>query len=241
MKACGRNIKPRHSEEDLYSPPTNKTLSDIETNYIKVLETCLNSNEKIDSYNDGGVFYKQHHNFAIYIPPGAVSQGDCVEIQAKASLFGPYKIPHGFYPISSYFWIRADYRFKTPVFLIMDHYAKIRSLDDVNSLHAFQTHPNNSSETEILHMSAISDGVYFDIETGYCVLATDYFCSYCLAKSVKHIPDRFLACYYTYDDPISQSYIVEVCFCPSNAGYREVICIGVECFILMTTHNYSTE
>ena len=242
LNVCGRNIRPRYIENYLSSPTIedNSTklslqnlytfqhnsfnISDIQTNFIKVSETCPLSNKDVFSYYAdylGGVFYNQYHNFVIVIPPGAVSQGDCVEVQATANWFGPYIIPNGFYPISSYLWVSANYQFKAPVYLIMNHYAKIRSLDDVNNLHVLQTPAHDSNAVRV--MSTISDGVYFDKEVRYCVLATNHFCSYCQAKSDMHIPEYLWACYCTYiDDSVSQSYIAEVCFCPSNCDCRKV-------------------
>ena len=75
----------------------------IQTNFIAVTEICpVFSNDIISYHVDhrGGAFYNQSHNFAIVIPPGAVAQGDCVEIQGTANYFGPYVIPDGFCPIS---------------------------------------------------------------------------------------------------------------------------------------------
>ena len=243
LNVCGRNIRPRYIA-DYLSPPTSDDNSSklslqnlylfqhnllkttyIQTNFIKVSETCPISNKDVISYYVdylGGFFYNQYHNCAIVIPPGAVSQGDCVEIQATANWFGPYIIPEGFYPISSFLWISANYRFKVPVYLIMNHYAKIRSLDDVNYLHVLQVHSHDCSVTENLLMSTISYGVYFDNEIRYCVLATNHFCSYCQAKGVKDIPEYLLACYCNYYDSVSQSWIAEVCFCPSNTDCTKV-------------------
>ena len=242
LDVCGRNIRPRYIEDHLSSPASENSSTklpfqnlyllqhnsvDFQTNFIKVSETCPLSNEDVISYYVdylGGMFYNKYHNFALVIPPNAVSQGDCVEIQTTANYFGPYTIPNGFYPISSYFWVSAEYTFKSPVYLIMNHYAKIRSLDDVNNLHVLQAHAHDSNAvTESLMMSAISDGVYFDNEIRYCVLATDHFCSYCQAKDVKDIPEFLLACYCTYNDPVSGLHIAEVCFCPSNTDCKKVI------------------
>ena len=239
LNVCGRNIRPRYVE-DYLSPPINEDSStklplqslyllqhnslDVQANFIKVSETCPLSNEDVISYYVdylGGVFYNKYHNFALVIPPGAVLQGDCVEIQATANYFGPYTIPTGFYPISSYFWVSANYTFKAPVYLIMNHYAKIRSLDDVCSLHVLQATVHNS--TEKLIMTSTSNGVYFDNEIRYCVLATDHFCSYCQAKDIKNAPEYLLACYCTFDDPVSGLHIAEVCFCPSNTDCKKVI------------------
>ena len=152
----------------------------------------------------GRVFHNHDHDFAIVVPPGAISQGECVEIQATTSWFGPYIIPKGFYPISSFFWVSANYEFKVPVYLLMNHYAKIRNLDDINKLHVLQSSAcHYDSNDSCLVMSTFPDGdkVCFDYEIGYCVLATNHFCSFCQAKSVKHIPEYLLAYYYTYNEP----------------------------------------
>ena len=244
LNVCGRNIRPRNIEGYLSAPSTENNSTaftlqslyslqhsslDIQTNFIKVTETCPVSSDDIVSYyvdHLGGVFYNQYHNFVIVVPPGAVSQGDCVEIQGTANHIWPYLIPDGLYPISSYFWVSANYKFKTPVYLIMNHYAKVQNLEDVSSLHVLHKcalDPNGMNDD--LVMDTIPDGVYFDIEIGYCVLATNHFCSYCQAKSVKHIPEHLLACYYTYEDKSSdghRSLVAEVCFCPSNSECKKV-------------------
>ena len=245
LNVCGRNIRPRYVEGYL-SPPRNENNSNkfalqslyllqhsslcamnTQTSFIKVKETCPIFSEDVMSYyvdHLGGVFYNQYHNFTIVVPPGAVSQGDCVEIQATANCFGPYIIPNGFYPISSYFWVSANYEFKVPVYFIMNHYAKIRDIEDNKNLHVLHNCAQDPAMQDNLTMSAISDGVYFDIEIGYCVLATDHFCSYCQAKSIKNIPEYLLACYCTYDEhkPFSGSFIAEVSFCPSNSECKKV-------------------
>ena len=244
LNVCGSNIRPRCTDD--LCPPNNENNStpftrsglyslqhstvDIQTNFIKVVEACPIYSDDIMSYyvdHLGGVFYNPYHNFALVIPPGAVSQGDCVEIQGTANRFGPYNIPEGFYPISSYFWVSANYEFKTAVYFIMSHYAKVRSLEDISYLHVLHHCTRDPSATnENLTLDTISDGVYFDSKIGYCVLATNHFCSYCQAKSVKSIPEFLLACYCTYDEYSSGSCtrIAEVSFCPSNSECKKVTC-----------------
>ena len=241
LNVCGRNIRPRFIE-DYLSPPSSENDSTkfilqslyslqhsslyINTNFIKVAEVCPICSDDIMSYyvdHLGGVFCNQCHNFAIVIPPGAVAQGDCVEIQGTANYFGPYVIPDGFYPISSHYWVSANYKFKAPVYFIMNHYAKIRCIDDISNLHVLHkcTHEHHVTNGDIL-MSMISGGVYFDNEIGYCVLATDHFCTYCEAKTDKLIPEYLTACYCTYDESSSGTHIAEVCFCPSNYNCKKV-------------------
>ena len=241
LDVCGLNIRPRcmednlsplswdnsspmHTIQNLYSLQYSSL--DTQTNVVKVTENCPISSDDIISYyvnHLGGVFCNQNHNFAIVIPPGAVSHGHCVEIQATANCFGPYAIPDGFYPISSYFWVSADYLFNVPVYFVMTHYAKVRSLEDVTSLHVLQSPGYDCDATNDNEMmSPLTDGVYFDMEMGFCVLTTNHFCSYCQAKSNQEIPDHLLACYYTYDESSSGSHIAEVCFCPSNSECKKV-------------------
>ena len=182
LNVCGVNIRPRHTED--YLPSQNSeivytkftlhnlhllehsslnitdTQTDAQTKFIKATETCPISNEDVISYyasHVGGVFHNQYHNFAIIIPPGAISQGECVEIQATASCFGPYIIPDGFYPISSYYWISTNYEFKVSVYIIMNHYAKVASLEDIESLYVLHTCTHDNDD--IREMNKISDEV----------------------------------------------------------------------------------
>jgi len=122
-------------------------LANVPDKYIKTKEKCpftekdngyclSKKDPAIDSYfvdHNGGTFYNQEHDFAIVVPPNAVSVGDCIEILAFASQFASYEqyeIPDEYRPISSFFWASADYTFKIPVYLIMSHYAKFKSLED---------------------------------------------------------------------------------------------------------------
>ena len=167
-------------------------------------------------YN-GGTFYCHHHNFGVVVPPGAVSQGDYVEIQVTANHFGPYEIPNKFYPISSFFWLSANYTFKFPVYIIMNHYAKIRSLEDINHLYVLQTSACDSTvDGKPLLMSAVPDGAYFDFEISYCVVETNHFCSFCQVKNDTNIPEYLVASFCTYED------IAEVCFCPPSSECKKV-------------------
>jgi len=117
---------------------------------IKVTETCPITGECIASYyvdHNGGTFYNTAHNFVIIIPPGAVLQGDCVQINATGSRFGPYQLPDGYHPISSFFWVSAHYTFKMPVYLILSHHASPRSVSDLRKLHAMEACVENMCTT----------------------------------------------------------------------------------------------
>ena len=242
LNVCGRNIRPRFTEEYL-SPPNdekspkgfsfqnlyllhNCSLNSliIQKNFIKVTESCPLAVDDIMSYYvdcDGGTFYCHHHNFGVVVPPGAVSQGDYVEIQVTASYFGPYELPNGFYPISSFFWLSANYTFKIPVYIIMNHYAKIRSLEDIDHLYVLRTNACDSTvDGKKLLMSVVPNGVYFDYETSYCMVATNHFCSFCQVKNDLRIPEYLVASFSTYED------IAEVCFCPPSSECMKVTSIN---------------
>ena len=100
LNVCGRNIRPRCIED--YLSPSNSENNfaklplqrldllhlsvddNTQTKFIEATETCPFSSKDVISYyvdNLGDVFYNRYHNFAIIIPPGAVSQGECVELQ----------------------------------------------------------------------------------------------------------------------------------------------------------------
>ena len=231
LNVCDRNIRPR--SKDYFVSASNEKNADIFTlqnlyflkhpslntsdspsKFTKVTESCpcpISAKDIISYYVDhaGGVYYNEYHNFALVVPPDAVLQGECVEIQATTSHYGPYKIPDGFYPISNFIWISANYKFEHPVYIIMCHYVKIRSLKDIDHLYVLQTDACDSvaSGSKVV-MKPVADGVYFDYGNCYCVLATNHFCSYCWAEKGTRIPKYLVATFCSYED------IAEVCFCP---------------------------
>ena len=252
LNVCGRNIRPRFVPDHL-SPPSNnakdfarftlhklylsqfypmdsfKFVKDtifLPNKAIEVKEDCPIIDKTIISYyvdHDGGTFYNQDHDFAIVIPPGAVAQGDCVEIQATASHFGPYYFSDEFHLISSFFWTSANYDFRIPVYLIMSHYAVIKNVEDIDNLCVLQACVRDLAVTNDgkLVMKEITDQAYFDFGMRYCILEATHFCSVCMAsKTEHHISDFFVAHCYTYDQ--DDAHIAEVCFCPFNNDCKEV-------------------
>ena len=247
INVCGRNIRPRFNNDCLFFPlnchksPSRFILQnlyfsqyDLFNRRTKVISAstqgqsafegkCSSSSENVVSYyvdQNGGTFYNQDHNFAIVIPPDAVSQGDYVQIQATASRFSEYRLPNGCYPISSYFWISACYTFKIPVFLIMGHCAKIRNLEDIDNLCVLHTCDHDVTSEEELVMEEVSNGVYFDYDINYCVFATDHFCSICLGKKNICIPGKFLAFLYVHNT--NEEQFADVCFCLATCDCAEV-------------------
>ena len=258
LNICGRNIRPRFSNDHLFPPPNTKLQStrfplqnlylsrlpsfdmftfksremDVPENFIEAKEeSCPMLDKKIVSYyvdHDGGTFYNQDHDFAIVIPPGAVLQGDCVEIRATASLFGPYQFPNGYNPVSSFFWASSDYTFKIPVYLIMSHYAVIKNVDDVYSLCVLQACKHDVSITNEgkLMMTEILNGVHFDCDIRYYVLKTQHFCSFSAQEKSEGILSKWFKVFcYEYKLPCEdnfEQYLTEVCFCPDNCDCSKV-------------------
>ena len=249
INVCGRNIRPRFNDDCLFFPQnvqdnsnrfalqnlylTQYTLENsftqgalkVQSNdFIRVKEKCPISSESIVSYYvdyNGDTLYNKEHDFAIIIPAGAVSKGECVEIQATATRLGQYKLPNKCRPISNHFWVGACYTFNIPVYLIMSHYGKIRNLEDIDSLCALHSCEHVLASDENLILKEVQDGVFFDYDIGYCVLATKHFCSICLVTKNKHLPVLFTAILYTYDD--KNRHIAEVCFCPATCEGRKVV------------------
>ena len=206
------------------APTTTTGALGMHTDYIVAKAKCPVSSQNIGIYyvdHSGGVFYDQEHDFAIVIPPNAVSQEDCVQIQATASRFSQCKLPDGYHPISSHFWFSACYTFKLPVYLIMSHYAKIKKLEDIDNLCVLHACDHDVSSEEEVVMQVVSSGDYFDYQIGYCVLIANHFCSVCLGKNKKRITRKFLAFLYTND--MGREYFAEVCLCPATGDCREVI------------------
>ena len=238
LNVCGKNIRPRAVKDCFSSQISGKESKRLKNLHllqsfsvykvynkpIKVNESCPISGEGIDHYYVdylGGVFCNQYYDFTLVIPPDAVSQGECVEIQATGANFGPYEIPQGCYPISSFLWFSANYTFKVPVYIIMSHYAKIRNLEDISHLHMLQTRESDSiTSDKNLLMEVIPEGVYFDYESGYCAMATNHFCSYCEVKGDRSIPEYLVASFCSYED--DDGVVFEVCFCPSTSECKKV-------------------
>ena len=207
-----------------------KFIEAIQDEYCPIL--CQN----IVSYyvdHNGGTFYNQDHDFAIVVPPGAVLQGDRVEIQATAGHFGCYKLPKGCHPVSSFFWITSKYTFKIPLYLIMSHYAIIENINGFNNLCVFQApafmRKLSISDEVKLMMNEVSNSVYFDYKIRYCVLTTKHFCSYSIVDRFKgrSLSVKVLCYHYKQDEKddkdTREQFNVAVCIYPNSCDCNKVM------------------
>ena len=258
LNISGRNIRPRFSNDHLFPPPDTKLAStrfllqnlylsrlpsfdmftfnsdvmDIPDKFIEATEEiCPVPDQNITSYyvdHDGGTFYNQDHDFAVVVPPGAISQGDCVEIKTTASEFGPYQFPNEYHPVSNFFWTSSNYTFKIPVYLIISHYVVLKNISDIDSLCVLHSCIHDLSVTSEgkLIMKEILRGFYFDREIRYCVVSTQHFCSFSVHdRSRGSLSKQFRVYCYDYvcsDEDAGEQYITEVCFCPNRCDCCEV-------------------
>ena len=135
--------------------------------------------------HQGGALMIEDHNVNIAVPELAVSKGETVELQAVASLVGPYKLPDDCDPISVFVWIAADYVFKQPVKITIPHFASLEQLDDLVVLTTTTSnHVHSKSGDFVLQMyHQQSEYEHHEVKSDYCDCYTDRFCSKCLARS----------------------------------------------------------
>ena len=204
------------------------TCLDGDKKLVKVEEKCPFNHATVFSHyvdHKGGVYYYKDHDVALFIPPGAILQDDCVEIKVSSSFYGPFSIPQNYDRISSYVWVSAKYHFRVPVYLIINHFVDTKSVTNIKTLSAFEAcklHNNRDyDKTPMMQEIATS---YFDTNLRYCVICTNHFCTYCLAE-LQRLPTQeksdscksfksFLATYYTYEEAESNkgiTYIAELC------------------------------
>ena len=170
----------------------------------------------------GGVYYYKDHDVALFIPPGAVLQDEWVEIKVSSSFYGQFHMPENYNRISSYVWVGANYDFKVPVYLIVNHFVNMKSVKNIKTLTAFEACKlySSSNNNETVTMQEISTS-YFDTDLKYCVISTDHFCTYCLAElqTSSNIEEcnshnEFLAVYYNYEKVKPNkgiTYTAEIC------------------------------
>ena len=205
------------------------TCLDGDKKLVKVEEKCPFNHATVFSHyvdHKGGVYYYKDHDVALFIPPGAILQDDCVEIKVSSSFYGPFSIPQNYDRISSYVWVSAKYHFGVPVYLIINHFVDTKSVTNFKTLSAFEACEllninRDYDKTPMMQEIATS---YFDTNLRYCVISTNHFCTYCLAE-LQRLPTQgnsnncksfksFLATYYTYEEAESNkgiTYIAELC------------------------------
>ena len=188
---------------------------------VKNTEICPLLDSKIMSHyfeTEGGKLLINEHCVTITVPKGAISEGDKVEIKAAASLIGPYSIPKGFYPVSAYVWIGANYIFKKQLQVQIEHHAMLSQPEDILQLSILTTctkdRVTGDNGQDMYEMHEATYQPQCKINESICIYSTDHFCSNCLAKKSENIPDRIVVYHMLPRLFESEStFSSEICFC----------------------------
>ena len=196
-----------------------------ETGAIDNQEPCPLTDSDITSVHftsTGGIMVIKEYGITVVIPNGAIEDHHMVEIQAAASLFGPFDIPNNYHPVSPYVWVGANYTFRKPIEIEFEHHADISNSDNISEfciLKACCTKCNSDHHK----MHEITEDCIIKDTT--CTLYTNHFCSYCLAAKSLQIPDRIVAYHYLPEDyKVLDEFRAELCFCYDLDYCKKVIC-----------------
>ena len=128
----------------------------------------------------------EDHDITIAVPQLAISEGDKVNVQACASLTGPYLLPDGYELVSVFICIEANYRFSKLVRITIPHFAAIESLDQSFELVILTAESNdlvlNEDGDFVLQMHESVYDYQYKINDDHCDYYTNHFCSKCLAR-----------------------------------------------------------
>jgi len=178
--------------------------------------------------SEGGKLVIDEHSITITIPKGAIAEGKRVQIQAAASLIGPYIIPEGYHPVSAYVWIGASYKFRKQVQVQIEHHAALSQPEDILQLSMLtacykdKIVRNNSQDAYTMHKAAYQPQC--EIGESFCIYSTDCFCSNCVAKETEKIPDRIVVYHMlpkSYE--LTDHFSSEICFCYNLECCKKVI------------------
>ena len=175
--------------------------------------------------NTGGVIDIEEYGVKVSVPSGAIEEHCMIEIQAAASLFGPFDIPNDWHPVSAYVWIGANYTFKEIIQIEFEHHADISNSENISNLCILKACCTKSCIKCNDHrhmMHRLTQG--YCISESVCTLSTNHFCSLCLAAKSKTVPDRIVIYHYLSKDYKSADEIrSEVCFCYDINHCKQVI------------------
>ena len=180
---------------------------------------------RIFDYNGGELLIKEHA-VKVTIPIGAIDKGCHVQIEAAASLFGPFIIPEGYHPISAYVWIGACYEFKKNLIVEIEHDIVVceEIMSELCVLTACEKDICGEKEKFIMHEDNCK--YQYEINKSTCKFFNHHFCSKCLAlKDTKPVsPKRIKVYHYVPMDYRSKvEFITEVCFCYDLLLCKKVI------------------
>ena len=174
---------------------------------------------------DGGELLIKEHAVKVTIPIGAIEEGFEVQIEAAASLFGPFIIPEGYHPISAYVWIGACYVFKKNLIVEIEHDIVVSEeiMSELCVMTACENNINDKKKQFKMHED--SSKYQYEMQSSTCRFFDHHFCSKCLAlKGDVKPPKRIRVYHYVPMDYRSRiEFVTEVCFCYDLLLCKEVI------------------
>ena len=178
------------------------------------------------NYNGGELLIKEHA-IKVTIPIGAINKHYEVQIEAAASLFGPFIIPEDYDPISAYVWVGACYEFKKQLKVEMEHdivVSEETNISELCVLTACEEDICDGENNQILYKMHEDCCKYqFEPNKTTCVFFTSHFCSNCLAAKETTTPKRIIMYQYLSENYKSAyDFTAEVSFCYDLEFCREV-------------------
>ena len=198
-------------------------------NVVMNKESCPLGDSQIISMmfdHDGGEISIKEHAVKVTIPPGAIDKGCNIQIQASASLFGPYITPEGYYPISAYVWVGANYEFQEKLKVEIEHDIDVTeetNLSELCVLTACEEDKCDGEDNEMVYKMREDTCEYqYDTNKSTCVLFTSHFCSKCLASKAKKVQRITMYHYLSEDYKSAKEFFAEISFCYGLQFCREV-------------------
>ena len=133
------------------------------------------------------IFFDRKALFKLLIPHGAVLGYGKIYISADVTLFGPYKFPKGFRPVSPVFWFcvgnEENFQFSKPVSISIPHFLDINNDDDILSLGLTFLKADHKKNSEGQYEFQPADG-QMDIRAfkRYGILRSTDFCLLCIGS-----------------------------------------------------------
>ena len=181
---------------------------------------------KVFDYN-GGVLLLEDHAIKVTIPIGAIEKGYVVQIEAAASLFGPFIVPKECDPVSAYVWIGTCYEFKKKVMVEIEHDVVVceeTTTSDFCVLTACEEDVCRE-DGRILHKMH-EDACEYEVNKSKCTFFTSHFCSKCLASKKSKTAKWVIMYHYLPSNyKLAHEFVAEVSFCYDLTFCRQVCII----------------
>ena len=220
------NYKLKHSDKSMFKHYVMCLYAIIVVNSEKCpMKECQIISWMVDYY--GGELFIDEHAVKVTIPTGAIDKGCQVQIEAAASLFGPFIIPEGYYPISAYVWIGACYEFKKNLTVELEHDIVVSEETDVSELHVLTACKEDichGKDNQMLYKMH-EDTCEYQLNNTTCTLFISHFCSKCLAVKDNNtkMPKRVIMYHYLPENYKSEyEFVAEVTFCYDLKFCKEV-------------------